>query len=237
MRRGRLRPAVRLGVESGALSQKVRWADRTVCHLCDFSRFDRGGVALQQGLPTLIDAAVPVVRLSLLDACHRPLLTIVEASKDCTLGDVVADVGTQIDDEAGRLEANLGCDACLDRAEAEDLQRHVSFGGGNLNSTGRRNISHSAIPTPTTAASAMASAPMRSDLALPAARSSFFVATIGAAFVLGLGTSSKSIPTLQSRCCSCCALVAALAMTWIKERSPARPDRRLLLSETSVPFP
>jgi hypothetical protein len=64
------------------------------------------------------------------------LLTVVEASKDRPRSDAIADVGAQIDDNAGHLETNLGCDPRLDRAEAKHLYRHVSLDGCDPNLDG-----------------------------------------------------------------------------------------------------
>ena len=60
-------------------------------------------------------------RLGSADA--RGLLAVVEAGQNRALGDAVADIGAQIDQHAGNLEADLGGDARLDGAEAEDLDR------------------------------------------------------------------------------------------------------------------
>ena len=61
-----------------------------------------------------------------LATCAR-LLAIVEASQDRALGDAIADIGAKIDEHAGDLEADLGCDARLDRSEAEDFNRHIAL--------------------------------------------------------------------------------------------------------------
>ena len=62
----------------------------------------------------------------------RRLLAVVEAGQNRTLGDAVADIGAKLDQHAGDLEADLGGDARLDGAEAEDLDRHIALNGGNL---------------------------------------------------------------------------------------------------------
>ena len=60
------------------------------------------------------------------------LLAVVEAGQNRALGDAVADIGAKLDQHAGDLEADLGGDARLDGAEAEDLDRHIALNGGNL---------------------------------------------------------------------------------------------------------
>nr|WP_234819366.1 hypothetical protein [Sinorhizobium meliloti] len=117
---------VRPGHQNIALRDAHIRARGIFSRLCNLGRFDRSGVALQEGLPTGVDTpGIRVVRLSLLDACHGLLqigfcllgrgpcpsdqcllLAVVEAGKDSALGDVIADVGTQIDDDAGHFIAD-----------------------------------------------------------------------------------------------------------------------------------
>ena len=56
----------------------------------------------------------------------RLLLAVVEAGQHRALGDALADIGAQIDQHAGNLEADLGGDARFDGAETEHLHRHVA---------------------------------------------------------------------------------------------------------------
>ena len=60
------------------------------------------------------------------------LFAVVEAGQHRALGDAVADIGAQFDQHAGNLEADLGCDAGLDGAEAEDFDRHIALDGADL---------------------------------------------------------------------------------------------------------
>jgi len=60
------------------------------------------------------------------------LFAIVEAGENCTLGDAVADIGAKLDQHAGDLEADLGCDTRLDGTEAEDIDRHIALDGADL---------------------------------------------------------------------------------------------------------
>ena len=79
------------------------------------------------------------VRFSLLNGriCPgdlRSLLAVVEPGQNRALGDAVADIGAKLDQHTGYLEADLGGDARLDGAEAEDLDQHVSLRLGYLHS-------------------------------------------------------------------------------------------------------
>ena len=70
----------------------------------------------------------------------RALFAVVEARQHRALWHTVADIGAQIDQHAGHLEANLGGDAGLDRAEAEDLDRHVTRNARHLDRDGLQQV-------------------------------------------------------------------------------------------------
>ncbi len=103
-------------------------------------------ITLSQLLPAFIDAfgigkvGVGLVdtRRDFLQVClrlllaglgagdHRLLLAVVEAGQHGALADAVADIGFQLDQQAGNLETDLGGNARFDRAEAEHLHRHIA---------------------------------------------------------------------------------------------------------------
>ena len=102
---------------------------------------------MNQFLPALIDGlGVGIVRLRLLHTRRRPLevgfgllggrlgarepralFAVIEAGQHGALGDAVADIGAKLDQHARNLEADLGCDAGLDSAEAKHLNQYVAF--------------------------------------------------------------------------------------------------------------
>ncbi len=55
----------------------------------------------------------------------RALFAVVELGKHRALGDALADIGAQVDQHAGDLESDLRRDPRLDRAEPENLHRHI----------------------------------------------------------------------------------------------------------------
>ena len=145
---------MRLGVADGGLRhhhvafRQIQIPECGVLHgLRGFRCLDRSRLALHQRLPPLADPlCIVIISLRFLHAGirllqigfglldrrpgagrARPLLAVVKAGENGALGDVVADIGSQIDQHAGNLEADFGCDARLDRAETENLNRHVAL--------------------------------------------------------------------------------------------------------------
>ena len=112
-------------------------------------------------MPALVDAlGIGIVGLRLFDARRRPLqigfglldgrfgsgdaralFAVVKASQNGALGDAIADIRPKIDQHAGNLEADLGCDARLDGAEAENLDRHIALNLRDLNTDGTQKQS------------------------------------------------------------------------------------------------
>ncbi len=70
------------------------------------------------------------IGFTLLDARFRPgklcaLFAVVETGEHGALWHAITDVGAKVNEHARNLEADLGGDARLDRAETEDLNRDV----------------------------------------------------------------------------------------------------------------
>ena len=80
----------------------------------------------------------------------RGLLAVVKASQNSALGYPITDIGAKLDQHAGNLEADLGCDARLDRSEAEDFNRHITLDGGDLYLDRAQSRAQTAKPTPAT---------------------------------------------------------------------------------------
>ena len=154
VQRGRLLLLLRPGVVDVGLShqhvavRQIQIRERRVLRrLCGFCRLDRGGVGLNESLLALADARGicggrfrlfdagfgPLkIGFGLLDGRFRPgelcpLLAVVETGEDRTLRYAITYIRAKFDEHARNLESHLGCDAGLDGAEAENLDRHIAL--------------------------------------------------------------------------------------------------------------
>ena len=181
---GRFLLLLRLGVADGGLRhhhvafRQIQIPECGVLHgLRGFRCLDGSRLALHQRLPPLADSlCIVIISLRFLHAGirllqigfglldrrsgagrARPLLAVVKAGENGALGDVVANIGSQIDQHAGNLEADFGCDPRLDRAETENLNRlRCARLATTWTLTGRKISVHVAAPPATTIASTMA---------------------------------------------------------------------------------
>jgi len=64
------------------------------------------------------------------------LLAVIKLGENNALGNVVSNVGANVDQDTGNLESNLGCDARLDGSKTEDLNGYIVVDARDLHRDG-----------------------------------------------------------------------------------------------------